>query len=252
MCFREGCRCGSGCGGGCRCRRWRTGRGRRGRRRWLGRRCHSRRRGRCRSRCRRWRRGRRGGGCRCRGGRRRFGRRGCRCRRRYRGRRNGRRRRRSRRRRRGGSGCRRRPAFQPVRQQPLRAVQVADLLLEVLPDRLAQLVRRITVAEDRLHLLVQRTHRVQLVLRRAGTAENVGQGVVDMLLQGLDARVPAFLDARNVEVLQLLDPPADLVDGGLERGLFLGAGFRRGFPSGHSHSWTWTGLDFNSSARIHP
>jgi hypothetical protein len=108
-----------------------------------------------------------------------------------------------------------------VCQRLLDDVQVGNRLVETLPDALAQFIARIAVAEHRIHLAVERAHRVLLVLWRLG-AQHVGQRRVDVLLQRLDARVPALLDSAQVEIAQFLDAALDLVDCTFERGFVVG------------------------------
>jgi hypothetical protein len=122
-----------------------------------------------------------------------------------------------------------------VRKRLLDRVQVGYRLGKTLLDPLPQFIGRIAIAEHRIHLAVQRAHRVLPVLRRL-RAQHVGQRRVDVLLQGLDARVPALLDAAQVEVAQLLDAPVDLVDRALERRLVVDVARLRCFARGHALS----------------
>jgi hypothetical protein len=108
-----------------------------------------------------------------------------------------------------------------VRQRLLDRVEIGDGLVEALPDPLPQFIGRIAVAEHRVHLAVQGPHRILLVLGRLG-AQHVGQRRVDVLLQRLDARIPALLDAGQVIVAQFLHAAVDLVDRAFERGFVVG------------------------------
>ena len=77
------------------------------------------------------------------------------------------------------------------------------------------------VSESGIQLRVERRDRVVLVLLRA-QAERIADQLVDVLLHAVQARVPAVLDARDVEAAQLLQAQRDPI----EHRLDLRAGLR--------------------------
>jgi hypothetical protein len=124
--------------------------------------------------------------------------------------------------------------LEPFGQVLLHGVQVGHRPVDVLAQGVAQFFARIAVTEHRVEFRAHRADRVLLVFRRL-RAEGVGQERVDLHLQGLDPRIPAFLDARRIEHAQFLDAPADLVDRTFQLFPVVRAqGPRSGFCSGHS------------------
>jgi hypothetical protein len=103
-----------------------------------------------------------------------------------------------------------------------------------LPDFLLALVVREAVAEGFVEKEILQGDGELAVFRRA-RAEAVGQRVVDFLLQGLHARIPASLRHRYFECPQNLDLPVDLFDRALDLG-FVFRGRYSIFLVGHSDS----------------
>jgi hypothetical protein len=103
-----------------------------------------------------------------------------------------------------------------------------------LPDFLLAFVVREAVAESFVdHEILQGDGELPVFGR--ARAEAVGQGGIDLLLQGLHARIPAGLRHRHFEGPQNLDLPVDLFDGALDLGFIFG-GWRSIFAVGHAGS----------------
>ena len=112
-----------------------------------------------------------------------------------------------------------------------RAVQGDDGLGHALLDGTLQLLDRVAAAEVHRQGGIEGLDGELAVVGRV-VAENLGQGLVDTLVQTFKDRVPAVLDAGDIEGTQLLDAPVQRVLGAVRAGLLGVAG---GFWVGYGH-----------------